>query len=47
MPQDKREQAFDVLLKECGRDAHDRVREDVRMEMARIEKLRGQPATTK
>ena len=41
MPQEKRDHALDVLLKECGRKAYDRVREDLRMEMARIKALRG------
>ena len=44
MPQEKREQALDVLLKVCGRAAYERVREDVCIEMARIKALTGAAA---
>lgn len=44
MPQEKREQALDVLANVCGPDARARVVQELRVEMARIKKLRGERA---
>lgn len=44
MPQEKREQALDTLAHVCGPDARARVTKELRYEMARIKKLRGERA---
>jgi len=42
MPADKREQALDVLEHHCGTAARARVVQELRVEVARIKKLRGE-----
>lgn len=41
MPADQRERQLDLLCHLCGPDARARVRQELRVELARIRKLRG------